>query len=100
MNNIYYRFIHLSHDEEINKLPAKLRMSIIGNPGIAKVDFELMSLAVSVLNGCGMCIEAHARQLVEHGVSKQAIQSTARIAAVINSAAQVVSIESGITLLQ
>ena len=91
MNNVYYRFIHLLRDDEISKMPAKLRMSIIGNPGIAKVDFELMSLAVSVLNGCGMCIEAHARQLAEHGVSKLAIQSTARIAAVINAAAQVIS---------
>ena len=90
MNNIYYRFIHLLHDDEVSKMPAKLRMSIIANPGIEKVDFELMSLAISVLNGCGMCIEAHARQLLEQGVSKGAIQSTARIAAVINASAQVI----------
>src|SRR5690606_1908145 len=41
MNNVYYRFTHLVHDDELSKLPAKLRMNVIGSPGIAKVDFEL-----------------------------------------------------------
>lgn len=40
-------------------MPANLRMSVIGNPGIDKVNFELNCLAVSAINGCGMCIEAH-----------------------------------------
>ncbi len=88
MNNIYYRFLHLVSDKEYGKLPAKLRMNVIGAPGIAKVDFELYSTAVSALNGCGMCMDAHARELEKHGVSKVAVQSSVRIAAVINSVAQ------------
>ncbi|MCC6933769.1 MAG: carboxymuconolactone decarboxylase family protein [Deltaproteobacteria bacterium] len=92
MNNIYYRFLHLLGDDEVRKLPAKMRMNIIANPGVEKREFELMSLAVSVLNGCGMCIEAHARQLTEQGLSKLAVQSTARIAAVVNAAAQAVEL--------
>jgi len=92
MNNVYYRFIHLSNDEEIKKLPAKLRMNVIGSPGIAKVDFELMCLAVSAINGCGMCIEAHTHELTKAGLSKIAIQSSVRIAAVINATAQGLSI--------
>ncbi len=28
-------------------------MNVIGNPGVEKVDFELWSLAVSAVNGCG-----------------------------------------------
>jgi lipoyl-dependent peroxiredoxin subunit D len=56
MNNVYYRFLHLVEDEEYGKLPARLRMSVIGNPGIAKADFELLSLAVSAINGCGTCV--------------------------------------------
>ncbi|MDX2028068.1 MAG: carboxymuconolactone decarboxylase family protein [Alphaproteobacteria bacterium] len=92
MNNVYYRFTHAVHDEELRKLPAKLRMNIIGNPGIAKLDFELMSLAVSAINGCGMCMESHTHEVVKAGLSKQGVQSAIRIAAVINAAGQAVSI--------
>lgn len=88
MNNIYYRFVHLSSDKEYAKMPANLRMNIIGNPGVEKVDFELASLAVSAINGCGMCIDAHVHEVEKAGVSKQAIQSTIRITAVINATAQ------------
>lgn len=88
MNNVYYRFVHLVHDEEISKLPAKLRMNVIGNPGIAKVDFELYSLAVSAINGCGMCMEAHVHEVVKGGVTKLGAQSAIRIAATLNAAAQ------------
>lgn len=92
MNNIYYRFVHLVSDQEFAALPAKLRMNIIGKPGIEKVDFELYSLAVSIINGCGMCIEAHTREIIHAGLSKVAVQSTARIAAVINSVAMALDI--------
>ena len=53
MNNVYYRFLHLVEDAEYQTLPARLRMNVIGNPGIDKLDFELLSLAVSAINGCG-----------------------------------------------
>ena len=92
MNNVYYRFVHLSNDDELKKMPAKLRMNIIGAPGIEKLDFEMMCLAVSAINGCGMCIEAHNHELVKAGASKLALQSCVRVAAVINAAAQTISI--------
>jgi len=94
MNNVYYRFVHLVHDDELSKLPAKLRMNVIGNPGIPKVDFELYSLAVSAINGCGMCMEAHVHEVAKGGVSKLGIQSSIRIAAVVNAAAQGVEISA------
>lgn len=90
MNNVYYRFTHYVHDEDIKKLPAKLRMNVIANSGIAKIDFELMSLAVSAINGCGMCMEAHTHEITKAGLGKLGIQSAIRIAAVINAAAQAV----------
>ncbi len=62
-------------------------MNVIGNPGINKVNFELNCLSVSAINGCGMCIDAHAHELTKAGVSKLAIQSSIRIAAVLNAAA-------------
>ncbi len=89
MNNVYYRFVHLVTDKEYGKLPAKLRMNVIGSPGIAKVDFELYCLAVSAINGCGMCMDAHAHEVTKAGViGKTGVQSVVRIASVINAAAQ------------
>jgi alkyl hydroperoxide reductase subunit D len=87
MNNVYYRFVHLVGGD-YKTLPAKLRMNVIGAPGLAKLDFELMSMAVSAINGCGMCMEAHAHELTKAGASTLAVQSSVRIAAVISAAAQ------------
>ncbi|MDA5193291.1 carboxymuconolactone decarboxylase family protein [Govanella unica] len=92
MNNIYYRFVHLASDKEFARMPAKLRMNVIGSPGIEKVDFELYSLAVSAINGCGMCMDAHVHEVVKAGMSKLGVQSAIRIAAVVNAAAQAVVI--------
>lgn len=92
MNNIYYRFTYMVSDKEYGKMPAKLRMSIIGNPGIAKVDFELYSLGVSIINGCGMCVDAHVHEVEKAGISKLGVQSVARIAAVINAASKALTI--------
>jgi len=87
MNNIYYRFLHLVEEPEYAQMPARLRMNIIGTPGIDKLDFELVSLAVSAINGCGKCLVAHERQLRKHEVSREAIQSAVRIASTIHAVA-------------
>ena len=89
MNNVYYRFVHLTSNPEYGKLPARLRMNFIGQHGIAKDDFELFSLAVSAKNGCGMCIDSHERVLLEHGVKPETIQAAVRIAAVMKAVATV-----------
>lgn len=87
MNNVYYRFTHLAGNKEYAKMPAKLRMNVIGQPGIDKADFELFSLAVSAINGCGMCIDAHEKVLVQHGVSAEIIQAAVRMASVVQGVA-------------
>jgi len=89
MNNVYYRFVHLASNPEYSTMPAKLRMNFIGSPGIEKDDFELFSLAVSAMNGCGMCIDSHEKLLKQHGVKPQTIQSAVRIAAVMKAVATV-----------
>ena len=89
MNNIYYRSLHLMKNHEYTTLPAKLRMNVIGQPGIDKVDFELFSLAVSAMNGCGMCIDSHEQILKKAGVSAEAIQTSVRIGAVMKAVATV-----------
>jgi alkyl hydroperoxide reductase subunit D len=95
MNNIYYRFLHLVEDEEYSKLPARLRMGIIGSHGIAKADFELLSLAVSAINGCGTCVASHERQLRQHGLEREAVQSAIRIAATVHAVARVLESVGG-----
>ena len=89
MNNVYYRFVHLVANPEYGTMPAKLRMNFIGSHGIAKEEFELFSIAVSAMNGCGMCIDSHERVLLEHGVKPDAIQSAVRIGAVMKALATV-----------
>jgi len=89
MNNIYYRFLHLVEDPEYAQLPARLRMNVIGNPGIDKQDFELMSLAVSAIAGCGTCVASHERTLRKHGLGREAVQSAVRIAATVYAVARV-----------
>jgi len=89
MNNVYYRFTHLAGNKEYTNMPAKLRMNVIGAPGIDKADFELFCLAVSAQNGCGMCIDAHEKVLKGHGVTADVIQAAARSGAVMTAAATV-----------
>ena len=96
MNNAYYRFVHIASNKEYAKLPAKLRMNVIGNPGVEKADFELWSLAVSVQNGCGMCIDAHEAALSKEGFTKDQIQAAARIGATINAVATVLATEAAL----
>jgi alkyl hydroperoxide reductase subunit D len=92
MNNVYYRSTHLASNKEYAKLPARLRMNVIGSPGVPRVDFELWCLAVSAINGCGACIDAHEKVLREAGIGAEAIQTALRYAAIVESAA--VALES------
>ena len=87
MNNIYYRFTHLTSATDYQNMPAKLRMNVMAKPGVEKVDFELWSIAVSAINGCGMCMDSHEKVLRQHGVTADVIQAAVRIAAVVHAVA-------------
>jgi alkyl hydroperoxide reductase subunit D len=87
MNNIYYRFTHLASAPDYKTLPARLRMNVIGKPGVDKTDFELWCLAVSAINGCGVCIDSHETILRQAGLSAEQIQAAVRIAAVVHAVA-------------
>jgi len=94
MNNVYYRSTHLISNETYATLPARLRMNVIGAPGIDKADFELFSLAVSAVNGCGMCLDSHEAVLRKHGMTTEQIQAGIRIGAVVNGVAQTLRAEA------
>ena len=96
MNNVYYRSLHLITNPEYRTLPARLRMNVLANPGVEKVDFELWSLAVSAINGCGMCLDSHEAELKKHGVPAQQVQAALRIGAVVNAVSRVLEAETAI----
>ncbi len=95
MNNIYYRFLHLAQSgDEYKTLRAGLRMNLIANPGADKIDFELWSLAVSAINGCGGCIDAHEATVRKHGLTTSQVQQAVKIASVIHAVSKVMMAEA------
>lgn len=86
MNNVFYRTQHHATNEELKKLPARLRMNVIGKPGIEKADFELACLAVSAIGGCDRCVNSHVDEVIKAGLAVDAAHSAIRIAATINAA--------------
>lgn len=87
MNNVYYRFTYMASNKEYSAMPARLRMNVLANPGVDKVDFEMWSLAVSAINGCAACIDAHEKALKDHSVPAATIQTAVRFAAIMQSVA-------------
>ena len=94
MNNIYYRFLHLTSNEKYKTIPARLRMNIMRTHGVDHFDFELWCTAVSAINGCGACVDSHERTLREKGVTEEQILAAVRIASVIHALAKTLSAEA------
>jgi alkyl hydroperoxide reductase subunit D len=99
MNNVYYRFTHLVGGD-YPSMPAKLRMNVMGKPGVEKVDFELWSLAVSAINGCGMCMESHEKIVRQGGLTQEQVQTAVRIAAVVHAVAATLEGETALATQQ
>lgn len=93
MNNIFYRFRHMAANEELNTLPARLRMQSIRTHGGDPVDFELACLAVSSINGCEACVKAHEQTCRQKGVSSETILAAIRIASTVHAVAGVADFE-------
>jgi alkyl hydroperoxide reductase subunit D len=89
MNNVYYRFQHLSGNERYTEIPARLRMQVIRSHGSDPVDFELWCTAVSAINACKTCVASHEGVLRQKGITEETILAAIRIASVIHGAAAV-----------
>lgn len=96
MNNIYYRFQHLTDNERYRTIPARLRMNVIRSHGVPQVDFELWCIAVSAINGCAACVASHERVVLEKGLTEEAILASIRIASVIHGLAAVLDAEAAV----
>lgn len=93
MNNVYYRFLHLSSNEKYATMRAGLRMNVIRTHGSDPVDFELWCLAVSALNGCGACVDSHEKVVRRQGLGEDAVLASVRIASVLHGVARVLDAE-------
>ncbi|MFJ8109666.1 alkyl hydroperoxide reductase [Streptomyces sp. NPDC096132] len=85
MSNVFHRTRHLLSDPEYGRLRAGLRMNLLGDPGVDRVDYELWSFAVSAINACGLCLDSHEQALRKAGVGREVIQEAFRIASVIHA---------------
>jgi len=93
MNNIFYRFLHLTSNEKYRTMRAGLRMNVMRTHGIDPLDFELWCTAVSAINGCGACVDSHEKTLREKGLTEETILAAMRIASVIHALAVVFDTE-------
>lgn len=85
MNNIWYRFHHLSSNPRYNEMPARLRMSGLRGHGVEEMDAELWALAVSAINGCGKCVDSHEKVVREKGASEELVAAAIRVTSVIHA---------------
>jgi alkyl hydroperoxide reductase subunit D len=93
MNNIYYRFLHLTSNEKYGTLPARLRMNVMRTHGVDHIDFELWGLAVSAINGCGKCVDSHEKVVREKGASEETVLAVIRVASVLHAIGGVLDAE-------
>ena len=87
MNTIYYRFRHLVGKESYKTKPARLRMGWMAKPKTSKATFELMSMAIAVLEGCEICVKTHEASILQHGLSEEHVHDAVRIAAILQGSA-------------
>ncbi len=87
MNNVYYRFRHMVGEPAYAAKRPGLRMNRLGQPATNKLDFELFSLAVSAINACESCVQAHEKTVRGGGISDDQVHDAVRIAAVVHSLA-------------
>ncbi|MBX9852811.1 MAG: carboxymuconolactone decarboxylase family protein [Cytophagaceae bacterium] len=82
-NNVFYRFRHFMDDEFYTQTQAGIKMTIMMNPVLGKEFFELLSLVISSLNGCEMCVRSHEESVKNHGASKERIFDAVKLGSII-----------------
>lgn len=90
-NNVFYRFRHFLQKEFYSNQPAGIKMSIMVNPVLGKEFFELVSLVVSSINGCEMCVSSHEQSVLQHGSSESRVLEAVKLGAVIKGLITVLS---------
>lgn len=89
-NNVFYRFRHFTQKEKYTQIPARIRMQLMMKPVTSKEFFELLSLAISAVNGCEMCVNAHEDSLIKLGCKEERIFDAVRIASIISATGKII----------
>jgi alkyl hydroperoxide reductase subunit D len=89
-NNVFYRFRHFTQKEKYAQIPARIRMQLMMKPVTGKEFFELMSLAISAINGCEMCVNAHENSLIKMGTIEERIFDAVRIASLVTATGKII----------
>ena len=97
MNNVFYRFKHLTSNEKYLTMRGGLRMNVMRTHGIERLDFELWATVVSAINNCAACVDAHEKTLREKGLSEEKVLAAVRIAAVMHAVSVVLDAEKDAT---
>ncbi len=83
-NNVFYRFRHfMGRNIYNNNQPAGIKMSIMMNPVLGKEFFELVSLVVSSINGCEMCVTSMNNRYCSTEVPNRVYLKRVKLGAVI-----------------
>lgn len=90
-NNIFYRFRHFVKKDFYSNQPAGIKMSIMMSPVLGKEFFELLSLVISSINGCEMCVTSHEQSVLQHGSSEARVLESVKLGAVLKGLITVLS---------
>lgn len=90
VNNVFYRFRHFTSKEYYQTTPAGIKMSIMMSPVLGKEFFELISLVISAVNGCEMCVNAHEASVLQHGATEARVYDAIRLSAIVKGFSTIV----------
>lgn len=92
MNNVWYPYVEMAADPQLEGLPAQLRMNAIASHGgTTRARFEAYSLAASIVGKCEFCVKAHYDGLKALGYTVEQLRDIGRIAAVMTAVSRVMT---------
>ena len=71
--------------------PARIKMTVMAAPALGKEFFELLSLVISSVNGCELCVTSHEQSVLQRGCSESRVLEAVRLGAVIRGLIMVLS---------
>lgn len=89
-NNVLHRFRDFVGKESYRSMHPRIRMNLQVSPPTGKHTFELMSLAVSAVNGCKQCVVSHEAAILQLGASEDQVWAAVRIASVVTGADRII----------
>ncbi|WP_428387393.1 carboxymuconolactone decarboxylase family protein [Mucisphaera sp.] len=83
--NTLFKFRHMAGNDDIEALRAGLRVKTFKETSFANATSELISVGVSAINACELCVAAHTRKALSLGMGPEQVDHAVKIAAVVDS---------------